>query len=79
MFDPDRNVVLERGSFETDAIPLPEHFPEVPWVALNVGLVYEVFLCWLVSFSTHQVDIVAFGRPPEITWASMIIAGSAGL
>jgi len=41
--------------------------------ALSVGLVYEVLLCWIVSFSSHQVEVVAFGRPPEITWTSMII------
>ncbi|GJM44114.1 MAG: hypothetical protein DHS20C21_09560 [Gemmatimonadota bacterium] len=42
-------------------------------VALNVGLVYEVFLCWIVSFAAHHADVVLFGRPPEITWTSMII------
>lgn len=41
--------------------------------ALSIGLVYEVFLCWIVTFSAHQVEVVAFGRPPEVTWASMII------
>jgi serine/threonine-protein kinase len=41
--------------------------------ALNVGLVYEVFLCWIVSFSAQHAAVVLFGRPPEITWTSMII------
>lgn len=41
--------------------------------ALNVGLVYEVFLCWIVSFSAQHAAVVVFGRPPEITWTSMII------
>lgn len=41
--------------------------------ALNIGLVYEVCLCWIVSFSAHQATIALVGRAPEITWASMII------
>ena len=41
--------------------------------ALTIGLVYEVLLCWIVSFSAHQVEIESFGRPPEVTWASLII------
>jgi hypothetical protein len=41
--------------------------------ALNVGLVYEVFLCWIVSFSAQHAAVVMFDRPPEITWTSMII------
>lgn len=34
VFDPERNVVLERGSFESEAIPLPRDFPDVPGHAL---------------------------------------------
>lgn len=41
--------------------------------ALNVGLVYEVFLCWIVSFSAQHAAVTLFGRPPEVTWTSMII------
>ena len=41
--------------------------------ALNVGLIYEVFLCWVVSFSAQHATVASFGRPPEITWTSMII------
>ncbi len=41
--------------------------------ALSVGLVYEVFLCWIVSFSAQHAAVSLFGRPPEITWTSMII------
>jgi len=41
--------------------------------ALSVGLVYEVFLCWIVSFSSQHAAVLLFGRPPEITWTSMII------
>ncbi len=41
--------------------------------ALNVGLAYEVVLCWIVSFSSHHTELALFGRAPEITWTSMII------
>jgi len=41
--------------------------------ALSVGLVYEVVLCWIVSFSAQHAAVSLFGRPPEITWTSMII------
>ena len=41
--------------------------------ALNVGLVYEVFLCWIVSFAAQHAAVALDGRPPEITWTSMII------
>jgi len=41
--------------------------------ALSIGLVYEVCLCWIVSFVSLRTEVVLFGRPPEITWTSMII------
>jgi len=41
--------------------------------ALTVGLVYEVCLCWIVSFAAQHAAIGLVGRAPEITWASMII------
>jgi serine/threonine-protein kinase len=41
--------------------------------ALSVGLVYEVFLCWVVSFAAQHAAVSLSGRPPEITWTSMII------
>jgi len=41
--------------------------------ALNVGLAYEVFLCWIVSFSAQHAAVSLSGRPPEVTWTSMII------
>jgi serine/threonine-protein kinase len=41
--------------------------------ALSAGLVYEVCLCWIVSFSAQHAAVSLFGRPPEITWTSMII------
>ena len=41
--------------------------------ALSVALVYEVFLCWIVSFAAHHAAIGLVGRAPEITWTSMII------
>jgi tRNA A-37 threonylcarbamoyl transferase component Bud32 len=41
--------------------------------ALNVGLVYEVCLCWILSFSAQQAALVMTGRPPEVTWTSMVI------
>jgi serine/threonine-protein kinase len=41
--------------------------------ALNVGLVYEVCLCWIISFSAQRAALVLTGRPPEITWTSMVI------
>jgi hypothetical protein len=41
--------------------------------ALNVGLVYEVCLCWIISFSAQHAALVLIGRPPEVTWTSMII------
>ncbi len=41
--------------------------------ALSVGLVYEVCLCWIVSFAAHHAAIGLVGRAPEITWTSMII------
>jgi signal transduction histidine kinase len=33
VFGPERDVVLERGSFENSAIPLPKEFPDVPGLA----------------------------------------------
>ena len=41
--------------------------------ALTIGLVYEVCLCWIVSFAAQHAAIGLVGRAPEITWASMII------
>ncbi|MEE8592846.1 MAG: hypothetical protein V3T03_01840, partial [Candidatus Bipolaricaulota bacterium] len=41
--------------------------------ALSVGLVYEVCLCWIVSFAAQHAAIGLVGRAPEITWTSMII------
>jgi len=41
--------------------------------ALSVGLVYEVCLCWIVSFAAQRAAIGLVGRAPEITWTSMII------
>ena len=41
--------------------------------ALSIGLVYEVCLCWIVSFAAHHAAIGLVGRAPEITWTSMII------
>ena len=41
--------------------------------ALNVGLVYEVCLCWIISFSAQHAALVQSGQPPEITWTSMVI------
>jgi len=41
--------------------------------ALNVGLAYEVFLCWIVSFAAQHAAVSLSGRPPEVTWTSMII------
>jgi serine/threonine-protein kinase len=41
--------------------------------ALSVGLVYEVCLCWIVSFAAQHASIELVGRAPEITWTSMII------
>ncbi len=41
--------------------------------ALNVGLVYEVCLCWIVSFAAQHAAIGLVGRAPELTWTSMII------
>ncbi len=41
--------------------------------ALRVGLVYEVCVCWIVSFAAQHAAIGLAGRPPEITWTSMII------
>ena len=41
--------------------------------ALTVGLVYEVCLCWIISFSAQHAALAMIGRPPEITWTSMII------
>ncbi len=41
--------------------------------ALSVGLVYEVCLCWIVSFAAQHAAIEMVGRAPELTWASMII------
>ena len=41
--------------------------------ALSIGLAYEVFLCWIVSFAAQHAAIGLVGRAPEITWASMII------
>jgi serine/threonine-protein kinase len=41
--------------------------------ALSVGLVYEVCLCWIVSFVAQHAAIEMVGRAPELTWASMII------
>ena len=41
--------------------------------ALNVGLVYEVCLCWIISFAAQHSALVLVGRPPEITWTSMVI------
>ena len=74
---------------EVDAAVLPQHFLAVGLAvmvivtarskriadktALSVGLMYEVFLCWIVSFSAQHAAVVLFGRPPELTWTSMII------
>ncbi len=74
---------------DVDSAVLPQHLLAVglAWVvlvtarskqiadmtALSVGLVYEVVLCWIVSFSSQHAAVVLFGRPPEITWTSMII------
>ena len=33
--------------------------------ALNVGLVYEVCLCWIISFSAQHAALALIGRPPE--------------
>ena len=41
--------------------------------ALSIGLVYEVCLCWIVSFAAQHASIALVGRAPEITWTSMII------
>jgi len=41
--------------------------------ALKFGLVYEVFLCWIISFSAQHSALGMTGRPPEVTWASMVI------
>ena len=41
--------------------------------ALNVGLAYEVCLCWIVSFAANHAAIGMVGRAPEITWTSLII------
>jgi serine/threonine-protein kinase len=41
--------------------------------ALTVGLVYEVCLCWIVSFAAQRAAIGLVGRAPEITWTSLII------
>jgi len=41
--------------------------------ALSVGLVYEVFLCWVVSFAANHAAIGMGDSVPEVTWASMII------
>jgi serine/threonine-protein kinase len=41
--------------------------------ALSIGLVYEVCLCWIVSFAAQHAAIGLVGRAPEITWTSMII------
>ncbi len=41
--------------------------------ALTAGLVYEVCLCWVVSFAAQHAAIGLVGRAPELTWTSMII------
>jgi serine/threonine protein kinase len=41
--------------------------------ALSIGLVYEVCLCWIISFASQRADVAMTGRPPEITWTSMVI------
>ena len=41
--------------------------------ALNIGLVYEVCLCWIVSFAAQHATIGMVGRAPEVTWTSLII------
>jgi len=41
--------------------------------ALNVGLAYEVFLCWIISFAGQHATIGMVGRAPELTWTSLII------
>ena len=81
------NTTLFRD--DVDSVVLPQHFLAVglaltvfvtarakkiaDMTALNIGLIYEVFLCWIVSFSAQHAAVVLFGRPPEITWTSMII------
>jgi len=76
-------------SGEVDSVALLEHFLAVGLAlvviatalskrvgvvtALNVGLVYEVGLCWIVSFSAQQVALAATGQPPEVTWTSIVI------
>jgi len=68
-------------SGEVDAAVQPQHFLAVglalaviaiafskrisDTTALNVALVYEVFLCWIVSFSAQQAALSLSGRPPE--------------
>ncbi len=81
------NATLFRG--QVDAVVQPQHFLAVGLAlvvivtalskridvttALNVGLVYEVCLCWIVSFSAQRAALAMMERPPEITWTSMVI------
>ena len=76
-------------SEEVDSAVQPEHFLAVGLAlvvivtalskrigvttALNVGLVYEVCLCWIISFAAQHAALALTGRPPEITWTSMVI------
>ena len=41
--------------------------------ALSIGLVYEVCVCWIISFAAQRAAIELVGRAPEVTWTSMII------
>jgi len=41
--------------------------------ALTIGLVYEICLCWAISFASQRTAVSLYGHPPEITWTSMVI------
>jgi hypothetical protein len=81
------NATVFRG--EVEAAVQPQHFLAVALAvavistalykridattALSVGLLYEVGLCWIISYSAQHAALELTGRPPEITWAAMVI------
>ena len=60
-------AAVRQGAVVALAKLVPERY------VLILGLVYEVFLCWLVSVGMTRSTVVMFDHVPLVTWTELII------